>query len=92
MPPLKKPPKEEAIALTRGPYATEMENEIAGSVAPFLWRERDEKDHLKIRNGTAFFVSAVPSGRGQSAIKKGCDFRIERSTVMAYFLILHKDG
>lgn len=58
MPPLKKPSKEEAIALTRGPYATEMENAIAGSIAPFLWRERDEEGHLKIRNGTVFFVSA----------------------------------
>lgn len=58
MPPLKPLSKEEAIALTRGPYATTVENAIAGSIAPFLWRERDEMGDLKIRNGTVFFVSA----------------------------------
>ena len=58
MPPLKKPSKEEAIALTRGPYTTEVEKAIAGSIAPFLWRERDEEGHPKIRNGTVFFALA----------------------------------
>ena len=58
MPQLKPLSKEEAIALTRGPYATLVEQAIAASIAPFLWRERDEEGDLKIRNGTAFFVSA----------------------------------
>jgi hypothetical protein len=58
MPPLKPLSKEEAIALTRGPYATTVENAIAGSIAPFLWRERDEKGGLKIRNGTVFFFES----------------------------------
>ena len=50
--------KEEAIALARGPYATTVEIAVAASIAPFLWRELDEKSaHLKIRNGTVFFVS-----------------------------------
>jgi hypothetical protein len=57
MPPLKKPSKQEAIAMTRGQYATEVEKAIAGSISPFLWRERDEAGHPKIRNGTVFFVS-----------------------------------
>ena len=58
MPPQKPLSKEEAIALTRGPYATTVESAISASLAPFLWRERDEKGDLKIRNGTVFFVSA----------------------------------
>jgi hypothetical protein len=58
MPPLKPLSKEEAIALTRGPYAATVERAVAGSIAPFLWRERDEKGDLKLRNGTVFFVSA----------------------------------
>jgi hypothetical protein len=58
MPPLKPPSKEEAIELTRGPYATAVEGAIAAAIAPFLWRERDEEGHLKLRNGTVFFVSA----------------------------------
>jgi hypothetical protein len=57
MPPLKPLSKEEAIALARGPYATTVEIAVAGSIAPFLWRERDEQSALKIRNGTVFFVS-----------------------------------
>ena len=43
MPPLKPLSKEEAIALARGPYATTVEIAIAASIAPFLWRERDEE-------------------------------------------------
>jgi hypothetical protein len=58
MPPLKPPSKEEAIELTRGPYATAVEGAIAAAIAPFLWRERDDEGHLKLRNGTVFFVSA----------------------------------
>jgi len=50
--------KEEAIALTRGEYADVVEKTIAASIAPFLWFEPDEKDGLKARNGTTFFVSA----------------------------------
>src|SRR5712692_1648549 len=42
MPPLKPLSKEEA-ALTPGPYATTVESAISASIAPFLWRERDEK-------------------------------------------------
>jgi len=57
MPPLKPLTKEEAIALARGPYATTVEIAVAASIAPFLWRELDEKSALKIRNGTVFFVS-----------------------------------
>lgn len=57
MPPLKPLSKEEAIALARGPYATTVEIAVAASIAPFLWRELDENSALKIRNGTAFFVS-----------------------------------
>lgn len=57
MPPLKPLSKEEAIALARGPYATTVEIAVAASIAPFLWRELDEKSALKIRNGTGFFVS-----------------------------------
>jgi hypothetical protein len=59
MPPLKPLSKEEAIALTLGPYATTVESAIAGSIAPFLWRERDEKGDLKIRNGTVFFFESA---------------------------------
>jgi hypothetical protein len=59
MPPLKPLSKEESIALTRGPYATTVENVIAASIAPFLWRERDKRGDLKIRNGTAFFFVAA---------------------------------
>ncbi len=58
MPPLKPPSKEEAIELTRGPYATAVEGAIAAAIAPLLWCERDEEGHLKLRNGTVFFVSA----------------------------------
>jgi hypothetical protein len=58
MPPLKPLSKEEAIALTQGPYAATVESAIAASIAPFLWRERDEEGHPKLRNGTVFFVSA----------------------------------
>ena len=57
MPQLKPLTKEEAIALTRGPYATSIERAVSASIAPFLWRERDEKDEPKIRNGTVFFAS-----------------------------------
>ena len=56
--PLKPLSKEDAIALTRGPYAATVESAVSGSIAPFLWRERDEKGALKIRNGSAFFVTA----------------------------------
>jgi hypothetical protein len=58
MPPLKPLTKEEAIALTRGPYATTIERAVSASIAPFLWRERDANGDRKIRNGTVFFVSA----------------------------------
>jgi hypothetical protein len=59
MAPLKPLSKEEAIALTRGAYATTVEIAVSASIAPFLWRERDENGDLKMRNGTAFFfVSA----------------------------------
>lgn len=58
MPPLKPLSKEDAIALARGPYAATVEGAVAGSIAPFLWRERDEEGHLKLRNGTVFFISA----------------------------------
>jgi hypothetical protein len=58
MPPLKPLSKEEAIALTRGPYAVAVKNAVAASIGPFLWRERDEEGHLKLRNGTVFFVTA----------------------------------
>jgi hypothetical protein len=58
MPPLKPLSKEQAVALTRGPYATTVENAVSACIAPYLWRERDENGDLKIRNGTAFFVSA----------------------------------
>lgn len=58
MSPVKPLSKEEAIALTRGPYATTVERAVAASIAPFLWRERDANGDPKIRNGTVFFVSA----------------------------------
>lgn len=58
MPPRKPLSKEEAIALARGPYATTVEIAVAGSIAPFLWREQDEKGGLKIRNGTVFFFES----------------------------------
>jgi hypothetical protein len=58
MPPLKRPSKAEAIELTRGPYAATVEQAVSCSIAPLLWRERDKDGDLKIRNGTAFFVSA----------------------------------
>jgi hypothetical protein len=51
--------KEAAIELTRGAYATEVERAVAGSIAPFLWRERDEAGQIRIRNGTAFFFEAA---------------------------------
>lgn len=53
-----KPPlsKEDAIALTRGEYADVVEKAVAGYIVPFLWSEPDG-DNLKVRNGTAFFVS-----------------------------------
>ncbi len=58
MPPLKPLSKEQAIELIRGPYATIVERAVAGSIAPFLWRERNKKGDLKIRNGTAFFFES----------------------------------
>ena len=48
--------KEEAIALTRGPYADTVEKAVAGSADPFFWRERDEAGNFKILNGTVFFI------------------------------------
>lgn len=57
MPPTKILSKEEAIALTRGPYSQIFAETIAGSIAPFLWCEPDGYGGLKARNGTAFFVS-----------------------------------
>lgn len=58
MPPPKQLSKEEAIALTRGPYATTVENAISASIGPFLWRERNESGDVKIRNGTVFFFQS----------------------------------
>jgi hypothetical protein len=49
--------KEEAIALTQGAYSTVVQGAVPGSIAPFLWREKDERGDPKIRNGTVFFVS-----------------------------------
>ena len=50
--------KDEAIALTRGPYADVLEKTLGRSIAPFLWREWNEEGIERIRNGTVFFVSA----------------------------------
>jgi hypothetical protein len=49
MPPLKPLTKEEAIALTGGPYTAVVESTVAASIAPFLWRERNENDDLKVQ-------------------------------------------
>src|SRR5581483_10365166 len=58
MAPLKQLSKEEAIALTRGPYATTVEGAISASIAPFLWREPNGTGDFKIRNGTVFFFQS----------------------------------
>jgi hypothetical protein len=58
MAPLKQLSKQEAIALTRGPYATTVERAISASIAPFLWRERHENGDVKIRNRTVFFFES----------------------------------
>jgi len=57
VPPTKTPSREEAIELTRGPYAEIFAKTIAGSIAPFLWCEPEAQGGLNVRNGTAFFVS-----------------------------------
>jgi hypothetical protein len=51
-----------------------VEGAIAASIAPFLWRERDERDALKIRNGSAFFVTA------------DCTFMVTADHVFAAYL------
>jgi hypothetical protein len=56
MPPTKQPSQEEAIELTRGPYAEIVAKTIAASITPFLWCEPEVHGGLKVRNGTAFFV------------------------------------
>ena len=50
--------KKEAISLVSGPYLGIIEEAVAASIAPFLWREPEQGGHVKIRNGTVFFVTA----------------------------------
>jgi hypothetical protein len=55
---LKELSKEEAIALTSGRFAAEVEVAIVGYMIPFLWFIPTANNDLKARNGTAFFVTA----------------------------------
>jgi hypothetical protein len=55
---LKKLSKEEAIALTRGPFGAEVEAAAVSYIVPFLWFIHAADGDQKARNGTAFFVQA----------------------------------